>query len=99
MTLLTGSFPSVVKSAVVRPLLEKTSLDSENIKNYRPVSNLPFLSKIIEKIVLLQLSQHLESNNIRYLLQSAWRLGRSTEATLLKIVKDLLLMSTTILST
>ena len=45
-SLLTGSFPSVFKSAVVRPLLKKNSLDTENLKNYRPVSNLPFLSKI-----------------------------------------------------
>ena len=68
-SLLTGSFPSVFKFAVVRPLLgggggggggnktkTYTSLDSENLKNYRPVSNLPFLSKITEKIVPLQLS-------------------------------------------
>ena len=90
-SLLTGSFPSVFKSAVVRPLLKKTSsLDTENVKNYRPVSTLPFLSKITEKIVLLQLSQHPESNNIIYPLQSAYGLGHSTETALLKIVNDLL---------
>ena len=49
----------------------KKALNTENLKNYSPVSNLPFLSKITEKIVLLQLSQHLESNSLLYPLQSA----------------------------
>ena len=65
-SLLTGSFPSVFKSTVVRPLLKIISLDTENLKNYTPVSNLPFRSKITEKIVLLQLSQHLESNSLLF---------------------------------
>ena len=48
MTLSTGIFPSKLKSAIVLPLLKKQNLDSESFKNYRPVSNLPFLSKVIE---------------------------------------------------
>ena len=89
-SILTGSFPSVFKSAVFRPLLKTPTLDTENVTNYRPVSNLPFLSKITEKIVLLLLSQHLKSNHLLYSLQSAYRSGQSTETALLINVNDFL---------
>ena len=67
------------------------SLDPNCLKNYRPVSNLPFLSKVIEKVVLSQLLQHLNANNLLGVYQSAYRAGHSTETALLKIVNDCLL--------
>ena len=47
----TNTFPDALKIAIVLPLLKKILLDIENKKNYRPVSNLPFLGKVIEKTV------------------------------------------------
>nr|KAG5705734.1 hypothetical protein BaRGS_027393 [Batillaria attramentaria] len=47
-----GSVPDSFKQAIVLPLLKKSGLDANVLKNYRPVSNLPFLSKVLEKIVL-----------------------------------------------
>jgi len=44
--LVTGCFPSEFKQAIVRPWLKKSGLDASDLKNYRPVSNLSFLSKL-----------------------------------------------------
>jgi hypothetical protein len=46
-----AKLPASFKQAIVRPLLKKPNLDKEKLKNYRPVSNLPFISKILEKVV------------------------------------------------
>ena len=66
-------------------------LNPNDQKNYRPVSNLPFISKLLEKIVLLQLNSHL-SNNF-HPFQSAYRSNHRTETVLLHSVNDLLLTS------
>ena len=58
-SLSSGSVPDSFKHAVVRPLLKKQNMPPNELENYRPVSNLPFLSKILEKVVLSQLKGHL----------------------------------------
>ena len=64
LSLLTGYVPQTLKVAVIKPLLKKHTLDSEVLANYRPISNLPFLSKVLEKIVAAQLCDHLHRNNL-----------------------------------
>ena len=90
-SLKSGTFPSKLKHALVRPKLKKENLDKNEMKNFRPVSNIPFISKIIEKAVIAQLTTHMISNNLIEPLQSAYRPNHSTETALLRIQNDILL--------
>jgi len=81
--------PTPFKRAVVRPLLKKSNLDKEVLKNYRPVSNLPFISKILEKVVATRLENHINSHSLHDHAQSAYRAGHSTETALLRVHHDI----------
>lgn len=76
---------------MVKPLLKKPGLDTDLMANYRPVSNLSFLSKVFEKVVSNQLVDHLVSNYLFEPLQSASCANHSTESALTKVGDDLLL--------
>ena len=89
ISLTHGIFSNNWKVAIVRPLLKKAGLVLIN-KNYRPVSNLSFLSKLVEKCVLLQFNAHCDRYGLIPDFQSAYRKGYSTETGLIKLCNDLL---------
>ena len=91
ISLSEGIFPSSFKQALVQPLLKKPSLSTDDLNNFRPISNLIFISKILEKVVASRIQFHLSSNSLSSSFQSAYRIFQSTETTLLKIHNDLIL--------
>jgi hypothetical protein len=86
-----GVVPEDMKKAIVKPLLKKTTLDPDNLKNYRPVSNLTFISKLVEKVVDAQISDHMERNGLFARMQSAYRPRHSVETAMIKVHNDILL--------
>ena len=86
-----SEFASTEKVALLHPLLKKVGQNVDNMANYRPVSNLSFLSKLIERAMLEQLLPLFYENNVIPSLQSAYRKHHSTESALCKIYNDLVL--------
>ena len=74
----------------MKPLLKKPSLDKDELKNYRPVSNLHFISKVIEKLVAKSLEEHMSEYSMYDPMQSEYKSVHSTETALVKINYDIL---------
>ena len=66
-------------------------MGTDLLKNYRPVSNLVFLSKLIERIVAIHLDDHMNKQKLHSSKQYGYKKGHSTEMLLVKVVNDLLI--------
>ena len=89
-SLKSSQVPLEFKKAIISPLMKSHNLDPDTLANYRPISHLSFLSKVLEKVVAGQLNEHLAINNIHDKFQSAYRTGFSTETALIRITDDIL---------
>ena len=87
---LTSGSMNGLKDSFILPLLKETGLDPDDLKNYRPITNLSFLSKLIERVVLDRLNTHMSANNLHIPNQSGYKKGHSCETLLLKITNDIL---------
>ncbi|TKS65252.1 RNA-directed DNA polymerase from mobile element jockey [Collichthys lucidus] len=90
-SLSSGVVPQSFKHAVVQPLLKKPSLDPGVLANFRPISKLPFISKILEKVVFTQLKSFLDEHEVLEVFQSGFKTLHSTESALLRVFIDILM--------
>ena len=81
-----GRFPSRYKTTHVLPLLKKQGADRSSPTNYRPISNLPTISKVLERLSLMQPRSHLLGGENFCPLQSAYRAGHSTKTALVELL-------------
>ena len=85
-SLLSGVFPETFKQSIITPVLKKPTLDSDVLKSYRPISNIKFIGKVIEKAASCQVTSYANNNNLGDKFQSAY----TTETALLKVKNDIL---------
>ena len=91
LSLTSGQVPDRFKVAMLKPLLKKYGADHELFCNFRPVSNLYFLSKVTEKAVAARLLDHLNDNeSLLEEFQSAYKSHHSTEMALVRVQNDIL---------
>ena len=84
-----GVFPSNFKHAQITPIIKKAGLNPDDPANYRPISNLNSISKILERLILNRLLPHIANSQNFHEFQSAYRRFHSTETALCKITDDI----------
>ena len=90
LSLSSGNMPSNLKEAILIPLIKKACLNPEIFNHFRPISNLTYLSKHIEKVVATRLFDHMTTNGLHECLQSSYQKYHSTETALTCIHDDIL---------
>ena len=93
-SLTSGIVPTSMKLALVTPIIKNQSLEKSTLSNYRPISNLSYISKTLERVVCSQLNTYLNANNILNKYQSAYTIYKSTETALTHILDKIRLFPT-----
>ena len=84
-----GIFPSSHRHAIVLPRIKKTTLDPDSLTSYRPISNLSFISKVVERVVARRLMSHITTHSLLPSRQSAYRRFHSTETVVASVHNEL----------
>ena len=84
-SLTEASFPSDLKHATIT----NTNLDPEQLKNYRPISNTPYLAKVLERAAFYQINDHLINNELLCPYHSGYKQNHLCESVIIGIVNDI----------
>ena len=87
LSIVKGIFPDDLKISRVTPVLK--GVDEKDLGNYRPLSVLPYFSKILEKIMYNRLYNHFINNNILYSKQFGFRKGHSTDHAQIQLIDQI----------
>ena len=90
VSITTGTFSSSLKKGTVQPTLKPT-LDLEQYSSYRPITNIAFPSKTIERLAATQACNYLTDNDLLPKFQSACRMFHNTETALVRVCNDILM--------
>ena len=82
----TSTLTACQKQALVKPLLKKPSMDPFDMKSYRPVSNLTFIGKFLERFAVNRLQKHAAAHCLFPVYQSAYRPRHSTETAVVDVL-------------
>ena len=88
-SIVEGVMPFDQKRSILVPVIKRAGLDTTDPGNFRPIANVSFISKVIEKIIAYQPVPYLEANNLIPAIQSGIRTGHSTETLLLCLLSDI----------
>jgi len=86
-----GHFLAAFKKAFITPTVKKPDMVTKDVSSYRPILNLPVLSKLLERLVLRQLIDYLQSADLLPVNQTGFRPGHSTETAVLRVLSHILL--------
>ena len=86
-----GVVKPYMKLAHITPIIKNSSRDKSDLSNYRPISNLSFISKTLERVIAAQLNNYLINNNILNKFQNAYTYNKNTETALTHILNNILL--------
>ncbi len=90
LSLETASIPTSFKGALLTPVLKKPQLNKDLLDNYRPISNLPCISKLPKHIIVDQFVRYLNAHSLAEPFQSGYKKNHSTETALIYVTNDIL---------
>ena len=86
-----GYFPEGLKHSNISPLIKDSKLDKDDLKNYRPIANLKFVAKTVERAAVSQIQKYVSEYHLQAKTQSAYRPSHSCETALLRVSSDILM--------